>query len=265
MPSWRAPDPGRLAADYRVLEAGIERLIGGGGAPRSSGAAAAGTPELETCSRRWAGRSWSELRESLSLGEIVRRMRPADTDSGVSRRLSLEFLDADRFAERAARITVHYGKVSGPFGETLIAASGEGLCHLSFPAPGTDERELLRGRLPHARLCRDPARARRWADRVFLPPDDTPLPAWLHGTPFQLDVWRALAALPAGRVESYRQLAVRSGHPGAARAVGTAMARNPLAWVVPCHRVVRQDGQLGHYQGGTARKAAMLAWEFMQG
>lgn len=137
-----------------------------------------------------------------------------------------------------------------PFGPAEIAWSAQGIHRLEF-LPAT-----------HAPLiaAEDAPGAQRLLDAVFgaMPAAFT---LALAGTPFQLDVWRALAEIPAGETVTYGQLAARLGRPSAARAVGAAVGANPVAVLVPCHRVVRADGNLGGYRWGTARKQQLLAGE----
>ena len=173
---------------------------------------------------------------------------------------SIDFLPPER---RPRRPRVRYGRAPTPFGEALLGGSAEGLCLLCFPPSGADDAAIVRDYLSDAQPEADPETAATLAARVFQ--GDGALRAWVSGTPFQLAVWRTLAALPPGRVIGYGALAAQAGSPRAARAVGTAMAVNPLAWLVPCHRVVRSDGVLGRYRSGTARKAAMLGWEAANG
>jgi len=119
-------------------------------------------------------------------------------------------------------------------------------------------------RWPAARYVADPALGDAYAGRLFAAPaprSPAPLRLFIAGTPFQLQVWQALLSLPPGALTTYGDLARRLGRPGAARAVGSAVGRNPLAWLIPCHRVVRENGALGGYAWGVARKRALLAWE----
>jgi AraC family transcriptional regulator of adaptative response/methylated-DNA-[protein]-cysteine methyltransferase len=103
--------------------------------------------------------------------------------------------------------------------------------------------------------------AQRWLDRIFNLDERQPLPVWLRGSPFQLKVWEALLAVPEGTNVTYGRLASAIGQPGASRAVGTALGNNPVAWIIPCHRVIRQAGQIGNYRWGGITKRAMIASE----
>ena len=121
----------------------------------------------------------------------------------------------------------------------------------------------LRGRWPKARYVEDPRMLRPWVLSAFGASDgrltDTPL--YLIGAPFQIKVWEALLHIPSGHVTSYSEIAEAIGHPKAVRAVGTAVGRNPVSWLIPCHRALRKSGELGGYHWGLPVKRAMLAWE----
>lgn len=133
--------------------------------------------------------------------------------------------------------------------------SGPWLLRFGF----TDDTEAPPGRWMDAGLRRDDDAAQRWATAIFE--GSCPLHPRLKGTAFQQAVWTALLTVPRGDTISYARLAAMAGHPQAARAVGSAVAANPIAVVVPCHRVVRGDGSAGGYRWGTARKQALIAWE----
>jgi len=167
--------------------------------------------------------------------------------------------------------TVTYGFAASPFGLCLVAESPRGLCRLSFVEAAADEtaRAWLLADLPLARLQRDDAAAAHLADRVFSRPGDPgkspTLRAFVRGTPFQVRVWQALLQVHPGTLVSYGGLAGAVGRPGSARSVGTAVARNPLAYLIPCHRVIRETGALGGYHWGLERKRAMLVWDSCAG
>ena len=122
--------------------------------------------------------------------------------------------------------------------------------------------EDLAPRWPKARFSEDPLRLRPWVTRAFGQsdtPESTPL--FLIGAPFQIKVWEALLRIPTGHVTTYSDIARAIGHPQAVRAVGTAVGRNPVSWLIPCHRALRKSGGLGGYHWGLPVKRAMLAWE----
>lgn len=160
-------------------------------------------------------------------------------------------------------MTLHYGIHPSLFGDVLIAVTDRGICRLSFTL-GHEEPELARIRAawPHARLDEDPELTQPYVTAVFsAAPAMIQPPVDLHGTPFQLKVWTTLMAIPRGHVTTYGELAAAIGHPKANRAVGTAVGDNPVAVLVPCHRVIRKDGSLGGYEYGPELKSALLRWE----
>ena len=158
------------------------------------------------------------------------------------------------------------GFADSPFGECLIAEGPRGICHLAFvaSAEGAAEWAALRDAWPKARLYRDDAHAAQLSARIFANPGATPtqpLRAFVRGTAFQVRVWQALLQIPTGTLASYGQIGAAIGSPSAARAVGSAIGRNPLAFLIPCHRVIRETGVVGDYRWGRVRKRAMLVWE----
>ncbi len=162
-------------------------------------------------------------------------------------------------------LTIRYGTHPSPFGECVVAVTARGICGLSFPSSGTGEAvDDLRGRWARATLREDQRATRAVADRIFDPVRGrklSPLTVFVRGTNFQIKVWEALVRIPPGRVLSYGDVAAAIGAPAATRAVGSAVARNPVAFLIPCHRVIRKTGAIGDYRWGAARKKAILAWE----
>lgn len=156
-----------------------------------------------------------------------------------------------------------YGLHSSPFGECLIATGDRGICHLAFTL-GNAQLILARWRAsrPNAEwIEHSEATASLVRDVFDKPHSAVSMNVDLHGTPFQMKVWNELRQIPRGHVTSYGELAVLIGYPTASRAVGTAVGDNPIAVLVPCHRVLRKDGTLGGYAYGTDIKSALLRWE----
>ena len=161
-------------------------------------------------------------------------------------------------------MTVRYGIHRSPFGLCLLALAPQGICALRFVqgAGRTIAVAALRARWPTARLEHRPGATKRLLRRVFGRGQRRRLiPVRLHGTPFQLDVWNALAAIPFGETRSYAEIARAVGKPKAFRAVGLANGANPLPIVIPCHRVIASGGKLGGYGGGLDAKRRLLALE----
>ncbi len=164
------------------------------------------------------------------------------------------------------RMTAGFAK--SPFGTCLIAETPRGICHLSFVAPkkAAAAWRKLQQAWPRAVLCRDDARALFLIKRIFTRPKRPKsgaafLRIFAKGTHFQRRVWKALCKVPQGRLTTYGHLAAAVGNLSAARAVGSAVGANPVAYLIPCHRVIRKTGSLGEYHWGRARKQALLAWE----
>jgi AraC family transcriptional regulator of adaptative response/methylated-DNA-[protein]-cysteine methyltransferase len=165
-----------------------------------------------------------------------------------------------------AGLTIRYGKHPSPFGDCLLAVTGKGICSLTFLSGGRGEGEVeeLRRSWGKAKLVYDPKATSVLAERIFDPSlrsAASPLSVIVKGTNFQVRVWEALLRIPPGCVASYEDVAAQIGAPRAVRAVGSAVARNPVAFLIPCHRVIRKTGAFGNYGGGVARKKAILCWE----
>ena len=183
--------------------------------------------------------------------------------------------------DKGAGLTIHYGSVDSPFGRAFLAATEKGLCHLSFideakagPSRGEgggigDEAAqlaALKKRWSKADLVEAPDQLDDLAARAFAPATgrNMPLPLHLNGTNFQVKVWQALLAIPEGATVTYSEVARAVGNEGATRAVASAVSRNPIAFIIPCHRVLRKSGAMGGYYFGLTRKRVMLDWEAWQ-
>jgi len=180
--------------------------------------------------------------------------------------VACEAVTPGEFKTRGKGLTITYGFHDSPFGECLIAKTDRGICWLSFVRnsgrkPLLDE---LAGAWKNARIVEDPSRTRSLVARIYDPgrwKRANPLPVLIKGTNFQIKVWEALLRIPVGTVVSYEDVALYIGFPKAVRAVGNAVGKNPVSFVIPCHRVVRKTAEFGNYGGGPARKKAMLGWE----
>ena len=156
-----------------------------------------------------------------------------------------------------------------PFGSALVMVTERGLCGLAFADQGGEQAALadMRGRWPNARYAEDSARTVVHAQRIFdskLWRPNTPLRVVLIGTDFEIRVWETLLSIPMGKAATYSDIAKKLGNPKGARAVGAAVGKNPVSFVVPCHRVVGKSGNLTGYHWGLTRKRAMLGWEAAQ-
>lgn len=210
-------------------------------------------------------------RELLRAGESVLDSALLTGLSGPGRLhdlcVSLEAASPDEVKSGGAGWTITAGFAASPFGRVLIGESPRGICHLSFveSEDGGVEMAELHAAWPQARLLRNDVAVARLAALVFAHLDSAhPQPvlrALVRGTPFQVRVWRALLQVRPGTLTSYGRLAAAIGKPGGARAVGQAVGLNPLSYLIPCHRVIRETGALGGYHWGRERKLALLVWE----
>ena len=161
-----------------------------------------------------------------------------------------------------AGLDIAYGFHESPFGESLIATTDRGICNLAFTQDQNREHLMaeMQRRWPHANFVEDVGRTRAIARQIFGDSAGA-VTLFLKGTNFQIRVWEALLRVPAGRAVTYEDIAHSIGHPTAVRAVGAAVGRNPIAFLIPCHRVLRKSGVFGEYHWGATRKKALLAWE----
>lgn len=179
--------------------------------------------------------------------------------------VTLDAVTPGELKTRGAGIEIRYGFSDTPFGTAMIASTARGVCHLGFedrPRERAAAAELA-ARWGEARLTRSDADAERKAFEIFGAGDRSegaPIRLAVRGTNFQLKVWQALLEVGADGPTTYRAVARAAGAAGAERAVGNAVGANPVAWLIPCHNVLRSDGSLGGYRWGEERKRAMLAW-----
>lgn len=180
--------------------------------------------------------------------------------------VTLDAVTPGELKTRGAGIEIRYGFSDTPFGTAMIASTARGVCHLGFEDGRPRERAAaaeLAARWERARITRSDAAAARMAREIFGVSDSSagvPIRLAVRGTNFQLKVWQALLEVGSDGPTTYRAVAEAAGVPGAERAVGNAVAANPVAWLIPCHNVLRSDGSLGGYRWGEERKRAMLAW-----
>jgi AraC family transcriptional regulator of adaptative response/methylated-DNA-[protein]-cysteine methyltransferase len=177
-----------------------------------------------------------------------------------------ESMSPGEWKSGAEGVTVSYGFHPSPFGSALVMTTERGLCGLAFADYGEEKAALadMRSRWPKAGYAEDSARTAPIAARIFdkkLWRPDQPLRVMLIGTDFEVRVWETLMRIPMGRATTYSDIAGSIGKPKAPRAVGAAVGKNPISFVVPCHRVLGKSGELTGYHWGITRKRAMLGWE----
>jgi AraC family transcriptional regulator of adaptative response/methylated-DNA-[protein]-cysteine methyltransferase len=228
----------------------------------------------------WAGVTPKDFLQCLTLEHVKALLRDGDSvlaaalNAGLSGPgrlhdlcVTLDAASPGEMRSGGAGVEIKYGFTDTPFGQALIGETSRGICHLSFvdDQGRNGAREVLASRWPNAQLHRADSRAQELSRKIFVPPlqdqSHLRLRAFVRGTPFQLRVWRALLQIPAGSLTTYRRLAAAINQPSAARAVGSAVGANPIAFIVPCHRVIRETGVLGNYRWDPIRKRAIIGWE----
>jgi AraC family transcriptional regulator, regulatory protein of adaptative response / methylated-DNA-[protein]-cysteine methyltransferase len=271
------------AADYDVVRKAIGHIRGHWREQPEIEAiaeAAGVTPtELHHLFRRWAGLTPKAFLQALTLDGARQLLRESASVldatyevglSGPGRLHDLfvthEAMSPGEWKTGGEGLTVYFGFHPSPFGSALVMATARGLAGLAFADPG-DERaalEDMKGRWPRAAYVEDSARTAAIARRIFDPTKwqaSEPLRVVLIGTDWEVRVWETLLQIPMGRLTTYSDIACKIHKPAAARAVGTAVGKNPISFVVPCHRVVGKSGDLTGYHWGITRKRAMLGWE----
>ncbi|MFM5304138.1 bifunctional transcriptional activator/DNA repair enzyme AdaA [Aeromonas caviae] len=227
---------------------------------------------------RWAGvtpkrylqvltleRAKALLQESRPLLEVADTLGLSSGSRLYDHFVQLEAVTPGEYKQRGAGLIIDHGVHDTPFGQAFVALTPRGVCNFSFlddQAPQTPLAALAQ-RWPAAELREAPSRTQGVIHTMFdgSKTPDRPISLHVSGTNFQISVWRALLQIPPARVVSYTQVASAVGNPKAARAVGLAVGANPVALMIPCHRVIQQNGKLGGYHWGETRKQAIHAWE----
>lgn len=255
--NWREqPSLDVLAARARMSPDGLQRLF-----------------------TRWAGLTPKAFLQALTLDHARAMLKDrasildAALDSGLSGPGRLhdlfvthEGMPPGAYKEKGSGLTISYGFHPSPFGVALVMATPFGLCGLAFADPGEEQAALadMRGRWPNAIFTENSALTAPYAARIFSTGqwrDGQPLRVTMIGTDFEIRVWETLLKIPVGKASTYGDIATAIGSPKAARAVGAAVGKNPISFVVPCHRVLGKSGDLTGYHWGLTRKRAILGWE----
>ena len=269
-----------MSSDYARIERAIEFLVERAQEQPSLEDTAAlvglSAPHFQRLFTRWAGVSPKRFVQFLSLErakaclEANRGVLVASAEAGLSGPgrlhdlfLAHETLSPGEYRRGGEGVSIRHGWVDSPFGDALVLVSPRGLCGLAFAVDGGHDGALqdMRRRWPLATFSEDPDAIAALAAPLFDPSARPRLALDLRGTPFQLKVWDALRRIPHGRVTTYGALAGKVGEPDAVRAVAGACARNPVAVLVPCHRVIASTGRLHGYRWGLDRKHLLLARE----
>lgn len=231
-------------------------------------------PHVQRVFSRWAGVSPKRYQQYLALDHARHLLRNRFTTlqtaaevglSGSGRLHDLfvtwEAMAPGDYAQGGAGLVIRWGWFDSPFGPALVMGTARGICGIGFAAETGREPAMadLRGRWPEAEFVEDPLALRDMAGAAFGAGGRAHL--HLIGAPLQIKVWEALLSIPSGQVTTYSEIAGAIGRPRAVRAVGTAVGRNPISWLIPCHRALRKSGGLGGYHWGLPVKRAMLAHE----
>ncbi|MAA99024.1 MAG: 6-O-methylguanine DNA methyltransferase [Stappia sp.] len=282
-PDTGSGDPEQGARDYetvrRTLRAITERWRDQPALEDLAREAGVQPIQLQRVFSRWAGITPKQFLQAITLDharDLLRRSATVlDTTyelglSGPARLHDLfvthEAMTPGVYRAGGEGVTISWGFHPSPFGKALVMATPHGLAGLAFADPGEERTALddMMGRWPRASYVEDRESTAPIAGRIFDPArwsEETPLRVVLIGTDFEIRVWETLLRIPLGAATTYATIADRLGKPKAARAVGRAVGRNPISFVVPCHRVLGSNGKLCGYHWGLTRKRAILGWE----
>ncbi|MCR4295448.1 MAG: bifunctional helix-turn-helix domain-containing protein/methylated-DNA--[protein]-cysteine S-methyltransferase [Elusimicrobia bacterium] len=279
----RSPAVPPKASDYEIVRRAIEFISGRWRDQPSLDRIAAHVGmkplSLQRLFTRWAGLSPKGFLQAVTLDHARALLADSASVLDASYEVGLsgpgrlhdlfvthEAMTPGAYKARGEGLLIRYAFHPSPFGSALVMITEHGLCGLAFADEGREKAALvdMEGRWPRAKYAEDSAATARYVRRIFDPAmwrPDRPLRVVMIGTDFELTVWETLLKLPVGAATTYSDVAGRIGRPNAARAVGAAVGRNPISFVVPCHRVLGKDGGLHGYHWGLTRKRAILGWE----
>lgn len=271
------PQADEASYHYKLMRRAIER-IDSAGEPVSLEALAdemkLSPAYMQRLFSRWVGVSPKRYQQFLSLGhaKTLLRAHHSTLDTAIETGLSgggrlhdlflrWEAMSPGSYAKGGAGLTINTGWFESPFGRVLAMGTEIGLCGMAFAEEAGEDAAYadMAARWPNATFQENPAALRSWVEAAFGGAGEKRL--HLIGAPFQIKVWEALLHVPSGHVTTYSDIARAVGSPKAVRAVGTAVGRNPVSWLIPCHRALRKSGELGGYHWGLPVKRAMLAFE----
>lgn len=226
---------------------------------------------------QWAGVSPKKFMQFLSVEHAKKLLKEQSTtlldtahDTGFSSTsrlhdlfINIESMTPGEYKNGGEELTINYSFTESPFGKMIIASTHIGVCHISFSENNDHALDDLKQRFPHADYCQRTDQSQQNALCFFQQDWQNLNQIKLHltGTPFQLKVWDSLIKIPLGQLTTYGEIAQNIGSPKAARAVGTAIGSNPIAFLIPCHRVIQSSGKTGGYMWGADRKSAIIGWE----
>ncbi len=271
------------AADYDIVRRAIAHIRGNWRAQPEidtiAGAAGVSATDLHHLFRRWCGLTPKAFLQALTLNHARELLRDSASVLETSYEVGLsgpgrlhdlfvthEAMSPGEWKAGGEGLTLTYGYHPCPFGTALVMVTPRGLAGLALADPGKERAALrdMRSRWPKAKYVEDFAATAATARRIFdaaLWKPEQPLRVVLIGTDFEVRVWEKLLTIPVGKLTTYSDLASKTGNPKAARAVGAAVGKNPICFVVPCHRVIGKNGDITGYHWGLTRKRAMLGWE----
>lgn len=268
-----------MKSDYEIIESSIryleEHFRDQPELPDVAAQAGMSEAHFQRLFRRWAGISPKRFLQFLTAEHARELLRDSRSVLDVSYQVGLSggsrlhdlmlnvvAATPGEVKSGGLGIAITYGFHQSPFGEALVATTARGLCALAFVQNENRDQLLgeLRARWPNADLIESNAATQATARTVFGG-EAGDITLFLKGTNFQIRVWEALLRVPAGRAVTYQDVAESIGRPTAMRAVGAAIGQNPIAYLIPCHRVLRKSGVFGEYHWGAPRKKALLAWE----
>ncbi|MCG8565710.1 MAG: methylated-DNA--[protein]-cysteine S-methyltransferase [Desulfobacterales bacterium] len=277
------PDYSQHAHDYKKIEKAIHYIEGNFKSQPSLDEIAASVHlskyHFNRLFKRWAGIGPIQFQQFLTLDYTKKKLADsksvldASLESGLSGpgRLHDLFVTFDAmtpgdFKKKGAGIPIDYGFCTSPFGECLAAITKRGICYLGFieTQNRADALNQLFGAWPGAVFNENATSILPIVHQIFHlngPQESRPFNLLIKGTNFQINVWKALLQIPSGNVVSYQDIAEYIGRPKAFRAVASAIAVNPVAYLIPCHRVISKSGNIHQYRWGSARKKAMVGWE----
>jgi len=179
--------------------------------------------------------------------------------------IQLEGMTPGEYKQQGDGVELNYSVETSPFGDLLVVSSDKGICSVRFVDSRENIEDIIKQYFPKAQLRNHSPiwhqQIAQWFRQDFSEHLQQKLPLNLAGTPFQLQVWEALLTIPEGQLRTYQDIAEQIGKPKAVRAVATAIGQNPIAYLIPCHRVIRATGMVGEYHWQKGRKLALLAWE----
>jgi AraC family transcriptional regulator of adaptative response/methylated-DNA-[protein]-cysteine methyltransferase len=231
--------------------------------------------------KQWAGVSPKKFLQYISvehakkiLAESASSLFQTALDTGLSGTgrlhdlfVKIEGMTPGEYKKGGQSLTIQYTFADSIFGKILVANTEKGLCHLAFAKSEATSLKELKDKFPNAQFLEQNHPFQNLAIHWLMPKSQAPsttIPLHLKGTEFQLKIWEALLKIPSGHLATYGHLAQSIDKPKASRAVGTAIGANPIAYLIPCHRVIRTSGVIGEYRWGSTRKTAIIGWETAQ-